>query len=155
MKNEKQTKINQVSASEQSQISRTLLAWLNRYTDKPSRIEFEALPKDKAGMSLTTVEAAYKTEEYVDGSYEAQYQFAVMYRTQPEYSGDRLEAEEILNALGEWVEEQPELPNLGGKKTVKSIEITSTAGLVAKYEDKSEDYRISMVMIYEVESMGL
>lgn len=144
-----------VSGLEQDQISRVLLMWLNQYPNKPvGRMEFEYLPADKAGMSLSTVTAAYKTGEYVDGSYDAQYQFAILYRSQPETSGDRLNMDEILNGLGVWAETREDKPTLGHGKTVVSIERNSTASLIARYPDNAEDYQILMTMNYEVNNHG-
>lgn len=140
-----------VPGLEQDQISRALLAWLNQSPNKPvGRIEFEYLPSDKAGMSLSTVTAAYKTAEYVDGSYDAQYQFAVLYRALPETSGDRLSVDETLNRLGLWAEEREDKPVLGVGKRVAAVERDSTATLIARYEDGSEDYQILMRLLYEV-----
>ena len=48
-------------------------------------------------MSLTTIQGAYKTAQYIDGSYEAQYQFGILYRSLPTDSEERLDAESELN----------------------------------------------------------
>lgn len=144
-----------VSGLEQDQVSRALLIWLNQYPDKPvSRIEFEFLPSDGMGMSLSTVTAAVKTEEYISGAYEAQYQFAVLYRIKPEVSGERLKAAELLDNLGKWAEARVDEPVLGPGKTVTAVERNSTATMIARYDDKTEDYQILMNMLYEVKSNG-
>lgn len=150
-------KVNYVSGMEQDQISRALLIWLNEYPKKPagvSRIEFEFLPADGTGMSMSTVQASYKTNEYISGSYDAQYQFALLYRVQPERSGDRLNADEILNDLGRWADNREDMPVLGTNIKVTSIDRNSTAAMIGRYEDRSEDYQILMQMEYEVKNNG-
>ena len=144
-----------VRGSEQTQVSRALLAWLNEYPDKPvSKIEFEFVPARGEGMTLSTVTAAYKTQSYISGRYQAQYQFAVVYRSQPTSSPQRLAAENVLNGLAAWIvqrtEEQKSFPVLGDGRSVLSIEQDVPAMLSARYADNSEDYQIIMTVLYEV-----
>lgn len=142
----KNEKLNVVSAREQDGVSRAVISWLK---ERIPEIEFEYLPPERSGASLTTVQGAYKTEQYIDGSYKAQYQFGVMYRSLPTSTGERLDAEALLNELGAWAEENP--PDLGEDKTVTSVERTTAAGLIMRYEDLTEDYQILMTIEYEVE----
>ena len=143
-----------VSGVEQDQVSRALLIWLNQYPDKPvNRIEFEFLGK-QGGMSLSTVTAAYKTEEYITGAYDAQYQFAILYRSLPETSGDRLNAAEMLDTIGRWAESRTDLPPLGQNVTATKIERNSTGSMIARYDDGTEDYQILMNLLYEVKNNG-
>lgn len=100
-------------------------------------------------MMLTSVSGAFKTAQYVDGSYSAQYQFGIMYRALPTSSGERLDVETLLNEVGAWAEEHP--PELGEGMTVTDVERITPAALVARYEDLTEDYQILMTMKYEVE----
>ena len=138
-------KISYVTAREQEGISRAVLSWLKKHNPD---IEFEYLPPERSGMSLTTIQGAYKTAQYIDGSYEAQYQFGILYRSLPTDSEERLDAESELNKLGEWAEEN--WPDLGDGKNVTTVQRTSSASLLARYEDKIEDYQILMTMEYEV-----
>ena len=138
-----------VSADEEREVSRTLLAWLNTNPDKPQRINFEFLPDDGTGLSLSAIQAAVKTRQYIFGGYEAQYQFALIYRSQPGDNDTRLEAVEMLNELGAWAER-----NAGSllldQARVKTLRRTSNAALLAVYEDGSRDHQILMNLIYEV-----
>lgn len=139
-----------LSGSEQDQVSRSLLMWLNQYENKPvNRIEFEFLGKE-GGMSLSAVTAPYKTEEYITGSYDAQYQFAILYRLSPQFSGGRLNAVEILDTIARWAEERKDKPILGPGMTVTSVQRNSSATMIARYEDNTEDYQILMNLNYEV-----
>lgn len=143
-----------VAGLEQDQVSRSLLMWLNQYPDKPvPRIEFEYL-SENFGMSLSTVTAAYKLDEDISGDYTAQYQFAVLYRVHPEFTGDRLAASEVLDTFGRWAEGRQDKPILGAGMIVTTIERNSTAAMIARYEDGTEDYQILMNMNYEVINNG-
>lgn len=138
-------KISYVTAREQEGISRAVLSWLKKHNPD---IEFEYLPPERSGMSLTTIQGAYKTAQYIDGSYEAQYQFGILYRSLPTDSEERLDAESELNKLGEWAEEN--WPDLGDEKNVTTVQRTSSASLLKRYDDNVEDYQILMTMEYEV-----
>lgn len=140
-----------VSAEEESQISRTMLVWLNTFPDKPvTTINYEQLKSDVLGMALSTIQGTYKTKRYILGGYEAEYQFKVIYRVQPLNSNDkRLEADELLDALGEWAA-TAELPDLGGNRRARKIEPTTRSALFAAYENGDEDHQIFMKLTYEV-----
>lgn len=138
-----------VSADEEREVSRTLLSWLNTNQDKPQRINFEFLPDDGTGLSLSVIQAAVKTRQYIFGGYEAQYQFSLIYRSQPGDNDTRLEAVEMLNELGAWAERNAGSLLLEHAR-VKKLARTSNAALLAVYEDGSRDHQILMNLTYEV-----
>lgn len=139
-----------VSAEEEQEVGRALLVWLNKCPDKPvGKINFEFIPQDNAGMMMSTIQATLKTREYIFGGYEAQYQFALIYRIKSGGNDDRLSANEALNAIGAWAERNPEKPDLGNA-VVRSVRRTSNASLLAVYEDGSRDHQILMNLTYEV-----
>ncbi len=79
-----------VSGLEETGVSRKLLAWLNRWLvenpDVPLSIElidYEFMPADKPSMALSLVQSAYIIERFITGSYIAEYQFKIIYRTNP------------------------------------------------------------------------
>ncbi|MBS1474008.1 MAG: hypothetical protein HP058_03710 [Massilimaliae sp.] len=147
-----------VSGSEQDQVPRALLDWLNEYQNFSNRvraIEKEYL-SNSTSMGLFTTVSAYKTAEYISGAYEAQYQFAIQYRISTSNTNQRLGAEESLNDIAAWAERRfgllGEAPYLGQGKKVTSIERSSPAVMISRYDDGNEDYQILMVMTYEVRS---
>lgn len=143
-------KRNHVTGAEQDQVSRALMLWLNQCPYKPvKRIEFEYVPQDGNGMGIMTITAAYKTTEYISGAYEAQYQFALLYRSQPATSGERLESLGSVTAVAEWAE-SASLPDIGERRKAIRIERNSPAVMLARYDDGSEDYQILMTLDYEV-----
>ena len=137
------------SNEEEQEISRPLLNWLNSSPYKPIRGNFEFLPDDGIGLSISTIQAPIKTRWDILGGYEAQYQFALIYRSQPGDNDTRLEAVEMLNELGAWAER-----NAGSllldRARVKTLRRTSNAALLAVYEDGSRDHQILMNLTYEV-----
>lgn len=135
----------QLSATETESISHKILTWLRA---KDPEIEFEYLPPERSGISITTIQGAYKTAEYIDGSFEAQYKFGILFRSLPTDSGERLNAEAKLNDLGTWAEAN--YPDLGAERKTIDVRRTSVACLLAKYEDGTEDYQILMTIDYEV-----
>lgn len=144
-------KKNYVTNQETDQVSRALLVWLNEYPDKPTLINYEYLSTDSIGMALSTIQSAYKTAQYVDGTYKAEYQFKIIYRLYPGTSNNkRLAADEDLNALADWMISRRPRPQIGADKTVKNISCDARSSLFARYEDGAEDHQILMTMIYEV-----
>lgn len=141
-----------VPAGEQDRISRVLLGWLNEYPEKPvSVINFEFVSDGEPGMALSTIQAAYKIRNYILGGYQAQYQFKIIYRVQPGNSNNkRLQADEILNAMGDWASERKDLPNLGDGIRCLKIEANTRSSLFGRYENGDEDHQILMNMFYEV-----
>ena len=140
-----------VGVDEEERVGRALLLWLNTWPEKPvARIDFENLPMDGAGMAVSTIQAAFKTRQFIDGSYEAQYQFKVIYRLQPGDNDSRLSADETLNCLGAWAERNPVKPQLGENVQVRRVQRDSCAALFMSYEDGSRDHQILMNVLYEV-----
>lgn len=138
-----------VPGDEEQQVGRSLLRWLRTCPSIPVEIEFEHLPDDTLGMMLSNIQAAYKLEQYIDGGYLAQYQFRLVYRSQPNDNNSRLAADEILNAVGAWAERAENRPEISGV-LVHRVQRDSGAALYATYEDGSRDHQILMSLIYEV-----
>lgn len=144
-----------VSAAEEDQVSRKLLAWLNTFPERPvDLIRFEFLPADTEAMAMSTIQAAYIVRKYILGGYQAEYQFKLIYRVKPGSSMDkRLKADELLNDIGDWCALFGDIDNapfIGGGKRVISIEPTTRSSLFAVYENGDEDHQILMKMNYEV-----
>lgn len=137
-----------VSASEQATISRAVIKWLNSYDEKPGkRVDFEYLGKT-SGLTISTIQAAYKTKQYINGGYQAQYQFQIVYRLIANDVNARLAADEALDAMGEWAEKNlPELPEGINRWKVRR---DTGASVIARYDNNAEDHSIQMTLTYEV-----
>lgn len=132
-------------------VARALLSWLNGFPDKPvKKIAFEHLESEDFGMTVLSMQAAYKTKTYLRGRYQAQYPFQILYRAQPSSDNKRLEMDEILNQIGAWAETNPDKPELEGNAKVLKITRDSSASMINRYEGGAEDHSITMNLIYEV-----
>ena len=145
---EKRTKV-LVSASEQTEIARAVLIWLNTYEDKPKKVDFEYLGKT-SGICVSVVQAAFKTRQYITGGYEAQFQFQVVLRLIADDVEKRLKADEDLNKLGEWMEANVSSLNLPNGISNSRIRRDMAAAIMARYDNNAEDHSITMTLTYEV-----
>ena len=140
-----------VPAKEEDQISRKLLAWLNTFPDVPlsiDLIDYEFMDADAPGMSMSLVQSAYVVERFIHGPYTAEYQFKIIYRTKPSSPGGRLDADEMLDALGSWAAGQ--IPDIGEGLEVQELEQTTRSSLFARIEGGWEDHQIFFRMTYLV-----
>lgn len=140
-----------VPAKEEDQISRKLLAWLNTFPDVPlsiDLIDYEFMDADAPGMSMSLVQSAYVVERFIHGPYTAEYQFKIIYRTKPSNPGGRLDADEMLDALGSWAAGQT--PDIGEGLEVQELEQTTRSSLFARIEGGWEDHQIFFRMTYLV-----
>lgn len=130
------------------------MVFLNEYPNKPVPIiDYESLTADGESMCLSEIQGAYKTHQYIDGSYEAQYQFKIVYRSSTLNSIDkRLKATETLNRMADWLMQGR--PSLGSGKTFRRMDMNSRASLFGRYEDGTEDYQVLMTLNYEVIKNG-
>ena len=141
-----------VSAQEEDQISRKLLAWLNTFPDIPlsiSRIDYEFMDAGTAGMSASVIQSTYIVERFIHGPYIAEYQFKIIYRAKPSGLDGRLSADETLDALGDWATGQK--PDIGEGLEVQELEQTTRSSLFARMEDGWEDHQIFFRMTYMVD----
>lgn len=143
-----------VASSEQEQVSRGLLSWLNEYPSLPAgvrMIDFEYLADDTPGLTLSTIQGAYITRRYLGGDYMAEYQFKLIYRAQPGDSrNNRLKMDETLDALGDWAvaRAKTDKPDIGAGKQVRGIVCNTRSSLFGRYENGDEDHQILMTMHY-------
>ena len=134
--------------TESEQIARAVRSWLNTYPDKPMRLVDVEFLGETSGLALETVQAAYKTRSYVTGGYQAQYQFAILYRTIPATNNERLEADEVLNDYAVWAEaNQPTLP-----ESCRYVRLTrnTNAALLERQPNDAETHVIQFTLLYEV-----
>lgn len=141
-----------VSAKEEDQVSRKMLAWLNTFPEIPlsiNLIDYEFMDADAPGMALSTIQGAYVVERFIHGPYIAEYQFKIIYRTKPSSPNARLNTDELLDSLGDWATGQK--PDIGVGLSVQELEQTTRSSLFARMEDGWEDHQIFMRMTYLVD----
>lgn len=139
-----------VSASEQAEIARAVLAWLNNCEAKPvKKVDFEYLNKT-SGLCVSVVQAAYKTRQYINGGYQAQFQFQLVLRLIADDVDKRLKADEDLNIMGEWMEANASALSLPAGIINARVKRDMAAAIMARYDNNAEDHSISMTLTYEV-----
>lgn len=139
-----------VSAEENADVSRAVRQWLNTYPDKPlSKLDFEWLG-EKSGLCISTIQAAYKTKQFIDGSYQAQYQMKIIYRVPAKNADERMSADEVLDAYGAWAEANVDSLTIADGIRVRKVKRDTAAALFARYEGDVEDHQILLTLIYEV-----
>ena len=148
MANDEQTARELVSAAEQSAVTRAVIAWFNGYTDLPlSKVDYEYLGKT-SGLCIAVVQAAYKIKQYINGGYQAQFQFQIVYRLIADDVDSRIDADEALNEMGEWAENNVPSPPDGISNW--KIKRDTASACMARYDNNAEDHSISMTINYEV-----
>lgn len=98
----------------------------------------------------TTIQAAYKTKQFIDGSYQAQYQFKIIYRVPAKNADERMSADEVLDAYGAWAEANVDSLTIADGIRVRKVKRDTAAALFARYEGDVEDHQILLTLIYEV-----
>lgn len=147
---DKQKPKNLVSASENADVSRAVRKWLNMYPNKPlTKLDFEWLG-DSSGLCISTIQAAYKTKQFIDGTYQAQYQMKIIYRTTAKNADERMTADEVLDKYGAWAEANSGSLAIADGITVKKVKRDTAAALFARYEGDVEDHQILLTLTYEV-----
>lgn len=139
-----------VGLAEDSKITRTLLAWLNTFPDKPvTMIKYEQLEDKTVAMALSTIQSTYIVRSYITGGHLAEYQFKIIYRVRPGSSIDaRLTADELLDRFGDWLAENR--PDFGEDIIITKLAPTTRSSLFAAYDNGDEDHQILFLLQYEV-----
>lgn len=135
---------------ESLRVQRAAVDWINTCPELPASVTYEALLDDQSGICISTIQAPYKARRFICGGYRGEYQFGLVLRVQPSNSEDQLQAVELLNRVGSWVETNPDKPDLGETATAVKTAVDSGAALLAAYEDGTRDYHITITMNWEV-----
>lgn len=138
--------------TEQSIISKMLILIFNECPYLPegiTRVEFNNVTE--GGIGLIAMQGANKTSEYIDGSYEGQYPFQLVYDSRPSTSSKRIERQNVIDLMGEWAELLEEYPPLDGNRAIYDIRRTSSSNLLYRDEAGNEKYQITMNLLYRKE----
>lgn len=140
-----------VSAEERATVARAVCTWLNCCPILPvERVEYEYL--EASGLALSKNQTAYKSKQYIDGSYQAQFVFSLVYRMATSSADERLRMDELLTQIAEWCEAG--VPNLESPMLALSVRCSEDAVMIARYDDGSEDHQITLIFTYEVNIYG-
>ena len=136
-----------VSAAQNADIERAVVSWLNTYPEKPCRVDYGFLPKT-SGLAVSTIQSAFKVAQYITGGYKAQYQFELVFRLVASNADERIAADELLNTIGEWMENNIPDPPAGVNRW--KVNRATGAAHITSYDNGAEDHAIQMIILYEV-----
>lgn len=146
---------NPLSIVEQQSIAKAILVLINtEYTSLPvDRIEYQSLDTERSSMSLYNLTGdSYIIQRYINDSYIAVYKFSLVYRSIPTNTNQRVNCEEVLNSISQWLVTS----SLGhilltDNREVNSIEIVSPPSLFKQYQNGTEDYHVILSLKYNKE----
>lgn len=101
------------------------------------------------GIGCFPMAGAVYLKKYLSGSFVGQIPFSIQYRTAPTTNKGRIEAQKVLEDLGEWLEECSATFVKEGL-TLDEIERTTNAIKIGAYEDGSEVYQNTMRLTYTI-----
>lgn len=148
-------------------LTEALMALINQYPGLADgdKFVFSATPT-AAGKSVYATSGAIIQNEIEDitghVTQMCQYPFTVLFRASGLSPKNRMTAKEWLDNLGRWLERQEitidditydleEYPDIKGNREIRYIKRQTPSYLSQVYEDKTEDWMISMNIIYRNE----
>lgn len=123
-----------------------------RQPDDPDEIaQYDSLDADSSLAVFTLPSGRYKSHNVL-GGFTAEISFRVAYKSNPQTSPQRIDAQAFVGRIMAWLEEITNWPKLTGNRTITKI----TASNVIPYKDetgsdKSTVYAADAVMEYEVD----
>lgn len=146
---------NPLSIVEQQSIAKAILVFINtEYTSLPvDRVEYQSLDTEKSSMSIYNLTGdSYIVQRYINDSYIAVYKFSIVYRSVPTNTNQRVNCEEILTDISQWLVTS----SLGhilltDDREVSSIDIISPPALFKQYQNGTEDYHVILSLKYTKE----
>lgn len=146
---------NPLSIVEQQSIAKAILVLINtEYTGLPvDKIEYQSLDTERSSMSIYNLTGdSYIVQRYINDSYVAVYKFSIIYRSIPTNTNQRVNCEELLNSISQWlVDSSIGKILLTDNREVNSIEIISPPSLFKQYQNGSEDYHVILSLKYTKE----
>ena len=146
---------NPLSIGEQQSIAKAILVLINtEYTGLPvDKIEYQSLDTERSSMSIYNLTGdSYIVQRYINDSYVAVYKFSIVYRSIPTNTNQRVNCEELLNSISQWlVNSSIGKILLTDNREVNSIEIISPPSLFKQYQNGSEDYHVILSLKYTKE----
>ena len=134
-------------------IARALYSHLNRWPDKPCRINMETMEKAPISfsMSMQQLSGTVVLKKYIDGSYTGAWPFAVYVRLSGNDTAKKFDAIQLLTMISEWLRTTPP-PDLGESRAPDKIEMTSLPAIAGVYEDGGIDYQAVFRLTYKQRS---
>lgn len=140
-----------LSIEEQQSISEAILRIVASYTDFPKAVTQKKILlddlKDAESIGIFLTSGAVVLKKYISGSFEAQVPFIICYKCTPTTNAAVISKREVLDGLGQWMEEM-EYPSLSDGRKIKSINRTTTTVLSGKTEDGASVFQFGGTLKY-------
>lgn len=113
-------------------------------------VKLNFLSSDEDCICIRLFDDATKTHQYVDGSYEAQIRFSVIYRRLSVNGvSERIDSIDIINQLGSLFDSTEEFEINDDTIYINSISQQTNAGLVYRDNSGIEDNGANFILIYD------
>ena len=149
---------NNAPVVEQQMLAIAVQKLLESFPELPKEIQksgvaFQRLQPDRLCMGFAPVAGAIKTKEYLDGSYDAQFPFQLIYRTMPSTDSERFDRYNLIDKIALWLEggvledaegnsyQLKSYPILSDDREITNIEATTLTTLINRSESGYEDYQ--------------
>ena len=139
-------------AVEQTTIARSMIDYLNEWSNKPARFTLEGIAKEAPSATILQLPTSGVVKKYIDGSYIGMYNFAVYIRLNKADTSQKLEVLDLYDDLMEYFKSDAK-PDLGEGATTRYFELLSTPALAVRYDDGSEDYQASYRLVYKAKGL--
>lgn len=117
---------------------------------KELEVRLNFLSSDEDCICIRLFDDATKTHQYVDGSYEAQIRFSVIYRRLSVNGvSERIDSIDIINQLGSLFDSTEEFEINDDTIYINSISQQTNAGLVYRDNSGIEDNGANFILIYD------
>ena len=128
-------------------------AWLKTYEGlADGRLSVDFLPEEAKSYSVDTVPTTEIVKRYLDGSSIRQFLFCVSSRAfYSDNIAQNVDNQAFYEGLAAWLERKSKLrqfPNIGTGRTVRSIEISSTAYPFVVDEHGTARYQLQLKLTY-------
>lgn len=93
---------------------------------------FAGMDAKTRSMSILNTKGERVIKEYCDGSKDMQYPFALIYRSPELDTAGKLEAQELIDNVADWLTDEENLPEIEGAQRISRAD---TCALISEDED--------------------
>ena len=127
--------------------------YLNEFSPAlPATVVLEKLEKEKFGIMLQQLSGVRKVREYINGSFIAEFPFALYVQTPGNDTSSRIDAVKVLNDVGVVMDNDTlarSLPDLNIKQMALSLEMSSHPTLIDREDSGLETYQAIYQLTYK------
>lgn len=146
---------NPLGATEQQSIAKAIINLINsNYPYLPAgTIKYQSLDTRKSSMAIYNLTNSFIDKRYINGNYLATYRFSIVYRNIPTNTNKRVDSEEILGSIADWllsINLNSDIV-LSRSRVIDNISISAPPVLYKQYGNGTEDYHVILSLKYKKE----